>query len=553
MTCDMVRAIPGLHMSQSQRVAAGCLALSALLSAQTASLWTVDIPPAVLGAVARIEQAQLRQDVEALTAPSMEGRQTPSPGLERAAAYLQQSLQQAGVEPQPGRAYRQRIPIVDRIWDRTNSSGTFDGKPLIPGEDFFPTPAVLDGSASGALVYVGHGFRVPARGIDPYAGLDLRGKILVTTTVRPRGLSPGDTPGTPGETWHDARTFGLANGAIGLVIIPNGQLQRVPASERLPLATQPRRSMEPLPIEHLPAIGASPLLIRTLFDGAGVSGDAVLQAAAEGTALPSFALPQQRRLTFTVALRKVPIEAANVIGVIPGRDTAAQHEHVIVGAHYDHLGVRERDGKAGVYPGADDNASGTASVVAIARALASAPRPRRSIMFVFFASEEWFHEGSRHALRAPVVPVSDIVTMINLDMVGRSRPAGEPLSANTPLSDPTEVYVQGARLTSHNLDERMRSVIGRYGSLALNASPDAPPYPDFWGSDHTAFAQAGVPTLYFSSGMHADHHQPTDTAEKLDYSKMRSVAHDVALLTWHLAEAQERPLKKPLPPELTTP
>jgi hypothetical protein len=549
----VVSQLPDTLMYRPLCIGSWCFTVCVALSAQEAATNRTTVPTEVLKAVGAISLEELRQTIAVLSAPEMEGRYTPSAGLTRAAALLEEGLKRAAVPTQPGFPYRREIPIVERYWDAANSGGVLDGMALAPGEDFFPTAAVLDGTAAGRLVYVGHGFQVPAKDIDPYKGVDVRGKILVTTTARPPGLTLADTPGTPGETWHDARTFGLNNGALGIVVIPTAQVQGLSATERRSTASHGRLSLDPLPIRYLPAIGAMPATVRVLFRGAQFSGDEVLQAAAKGDALPSFALPQERQLSFTVALRKVSIPAANVIGMIPGSDPALRDEYVVLGAHYDHLGVLDRDGKREVFLGADDNASGSAAVLAVARALALAPRPRRSVMFAFFASEERLHLGSRHFIQAPIVPVRDVVAMIDLDMVGRSRKADENAKGVPPVTVAGQLYVQGPRLTSVDLDGRLRAVVAQYGSLSLDGSMDDPPYLLFGGGDFTTFAQAGVPTASFFSGIHDDYHQPTDSADKIDYQKVRSVAHDAALVVWHLADAEQRPTSKPLPPQLTVP
>ena len=202
-----------------------------------------------------------------------------------------------------------------------------------------------------------------------------------------------------------------------------------------------------------------------------------------------------------------------MIGVLPGHDPARASEAVVVGAHYDHLG---RAGGA-VYPGADDNASGTAVVLELARAFAAAGGAPRTLVFVLFSGEEIGLLGSRHYVRNPTVPIERTVAMINLDMVGRlgDRPLGV-----------------GGVATGGGLKTVVDDV-GRQLSLAL-ADREAPG----GGSDHAPFYGAGVPVLFFHTGAHPDYHRPSDTADKIDADGLARVA---AVATRVIEEVAGRP------------
>ena len=187
----------------------------------------------------------------------------------------------------------------------------------------------------------------------------------------------------------------------------------------------------------------------------------------------------------------------NVVGYLPG----ATDEYVIIGAHYDHLGLGEQYSlapeKAGtIHPGADDNASGAAGVLALARYFSSHPRPARGILFIAFAGEELGLLGSTYYVNHPLLPLNRASLMINMDMIGRIRDR--------------KVMVGGAPAGSRF--RRILETLGPQYDLDLDLSDTSV----YGSSDHTSFKARQVPTLFFFSGLHADYHRPTDTWEKID-------------------------------------
>jgi len=217
------------------------------------------------------------------------------------------------------------------------------------------------------------------------------------------------------------------------------------------------------------------------------------------------------RVDLDVELAREQLRAANVIGVLPGADPVLAREAIVIGAHYDHLG---RDGGA-VHPGADDNASGTALVLGLARAFAAA-RPERTLVFILFAGEELGLLGSTHHVGRPsAVPVERMAAMLNFDMVGRL--------------DGRRVLVGGV-----DTGAGFRPIVEAAGrdvglDLDLRAGGGG-------ASDHARFHAAGLPVLFFHSGLHADYHQPSDTAEKIDTAGMARIAELGARVAARIAE-----------------
>jgi len=245
--------------------------------------------------------------------------------------------------------------------------------------------------------------------------------------------------------------------------------------------------------------------------GRTIAGATRALSAASGPA--SFATGTRAR----IRVEKVTDEtrAANVIGILPGVDPALAAEAVVVGAHYDHLG--RADGV--VYPGADDNGSGAAVVLGLARAFAAAGGAGRTLVFAFFGAEEVGLIGSRHYVNRPAVPLDRTVGMVNFDMVGRLQ--GRPLNVSGGDS--------GSRLRAVVSDAAQADGV----TLDLNGSPYGP-------SDHSRFYAAGVPVLFFSTGGHSDYHRPSDTADKIDAAGMARVAAVAARVVERLA-TESRP------------
>jgi Zn-dependent M28 family amino/carboxypeptidase len=243
-----------------------------------------------------------------------------------------------------------------------------------------------------------------------------------------------------------------------------------------------------------------------------------------------------------------------VVGVIEGVDPILKKEYVAVGAHYDHIGISKNAEGDRIFNGADDDGSGTVATLAIAGALAKSPeRPKRSIIFVWHAGEEKGLWGSEFFTSNPTVPMEQIVTQLNIDMIGRSKKQGDNNPANRDLTGPNELYVIGSKMMSTDLGNLSEEVNNSYLKLAFNYKYDDPNDSErfFYRSDHFNYAKRGVPIIFYFSGVHEDYHGLADTADKIDYQKMEKVARTVFAMMWKLANAPARPkVDKPLPPQV---
>lgn len=215
----------------------------------------------------------------------------------------------------------------------------------------------------------------------------------------------------------------------------------------------------------------------------------------------------------------------NVVAILPGRDASVADEYVAVGAHLDHIGVRQEAGQAdSIYNGADDNASGSAALLMLARHFADpARRPRRSLVFIWFDAEEVGLFGSEAFSHAPSIPLGSISAFVNLDMLSRGG------AADTPGGGPGYLQSIGSRRSSHQLGPLVDSVAVAH-DVQLDYTFDAPGHPErvFCRSDHWNFARFGVPVVFFSTGIHAEYHTVDDEVERADFEKLARVTTLVA-------------------------
>jgi Zn-dependent M28 family amino/carboxypeptidase len=230
------------------------------------------------------------------------------------------------------------------------------------------------------------------------------------------------------------------------------------------------------------------------------------------------------RIKFTHAAKREPREDRNVIGLLPGSDPAKKNEIVVFSAHYDHEGV---DAKGEIYNGSDDNASGTSGVLEVAQAFGSAPRPARSVAFLWVSGEEkgllgskWFadHQALREGMK--------IVADINLDMISRNDPAKIGATPSPSHPDYNTIVADAAAATK---------------AEGLEMLFDSDPY--YARTDSFNFAAKGIPVIFFFAGLHEDYHKPTDDVEKADVEKAARVARAAFRLGWKAAQAPEAPKK----------
>jgi hypothetical protein len=447
--------------------------------------------------------------------------------------------------------------------------------------------------ASAPLVFVGHGYIINKTHTNPYQGIDVRGKVMVVAglpaelaaeaaAAGARGAGGGGrggvAPNPLGVENTDFTTpqgYGAKNGALAIITIPSFQQLSAMASPAAPRASLNGPSYQVTRFQAnrptaLPAISAGLDLINALFQGEKLPGAQVFNGAAAGSKLDSFDLTAEKKLSLKIAVTSEKNHAENVIAMIEGRDPVLKSEYVVMSAHLDHIGLATPAANGdGINNGADDDASGCAALMGIARAYATGAargiRPKRTMIFLWVAGEEKGLWGSQYFNQFPPVDITKVVADLNMDMIGRSKTPGYVDPAAYRLADVNEVFIVGPRVASDELGKVLQTVNNSYLKLKLGdfydtVAPDAThdnlgPGPAgqriFYRSDHYNFVKMGIPIAFFCDGLHSDYHRVTDSPEKLDYDKMEAVSKTVYAVSWALGNSAIRPkLNDKLPEQL---
>ena len=501
--------------------------LLALLSAAAAAL-------AAPGAFRQDDPARYMRHVEFLASPAMKGRGAGTPELDRAAAYIADRFQEAGLQPAgDAGSYFQKLTVTtgakmgaDNRLEAARNRGV---EKLEPGADYIPINFSGSGEVSGPVVFAGYGISADELGYDDYAHFDVKDKIVIVMRYEPDFFEEEQQRGRRGRrrrfTRHShliAKAINARNRGAKAVILVEGSPARRDGGDSLIKFG----SISGPADAGIPMVQAKHSVVEKWLRGSGRSLR-ILRKDINGKQEPhSFALAESLRIALSVDVDREQAAVSNVAGYLPG----ATEEFVVVGAHYDHLGLGDQSSLApsrigDVHHGADDNASGTAGLIELARHYAAEQRttgekPRRGLLFLAFAAEEIGLLGSRHWVENPTLPLENVAAMLNMDMVGRV--------------DNGKVYVGGIG-TAKPFEGMLDDVKGDY-SFEIDVSRSG-----YSASDHSSFVGKKIPVLFFFSGLHADYHKPSDTADKIDAESAVELLALVSELTGSLLEAEARP------------
>lgn len=507
-----------------------------------------------------ITAAQMKSYLYFIASDEMEGRDTPSRGLDTTAKFIALNLERWGFKTAgDDGTFFQRIALRRNAIDVDGTSATINGEKFAVGRDFiaFQNP----GSASGPLVYAGHGWFIKSKNIDAYQGVEVKDKIVVinVTDGFPKGVTPQDLrTGKQGVDWADPPTYAQMRGAKGIVGIASPQFvqrwegMRQRLQERAPATVEKFQAVAgPTPI---PRLVISPKMAAALMAGEKQTLEAIMTGLAANEPVASFDFNPAKQMSFTVAVKNERPMTQNIVAVWEGGDPVLKHEYVALGAHYDHIGICAPGTADPICNGADDDGSGTTSLLAMAEAISHAKqRPKRSVLFVWHCGEEKGLWGSRYFTEYPTIPLQQIVTQLNIDMIGRSKKDGDTNPRNRELSAPNQIYVIGSKMMSTELGELSEAVNKSYLNLQYDYRYDNPNDPNrfFFRSDHFNYARKGIPIVFFFDGVHEDYHRPGDEPQKIDYQKMEKVARTIYLTLWEVANRPVRPkVDKQLPAQL---
>jgi len=492
------------------------IALPVLLAA----LASLPSPAEEVGAAAEdpaITSAEIISHIRYLASDALEGREAGTPGSEKAARYVARMFEKAGLRPAgDDGTYFQTFPIPPRAaMGETNFfllsvKGRTEG--LRPGVDYSPLGVTEDGLRAGEIIFAGYGISAPELGYDNYGGLDTRGKIVLALRYAPPGLDRRGRYREYSSLRHKIATA-MDKGARAVIFTT-------------PASRSEEEDLASAALDVPPAVrGMQAIIVRRdvaeeILSASGRSLGEMEKALAGGVGSP-LPLPGARAEIRTELLRSGG-GASNVLGYIEGRDPAVRGEVIVVGAHYDHLGMRASGGAETadyIYNGADDNASGVAGLMELAEYFASkSERPRRSLVFAAFSGEEKGLLGSSYYVSNRKHAPGRIIAMVNLDMIGRL--GGNGITVFGWTSSPAWRPVIDAARSSAGLAVE-------YGGRA--------PGP----SDQHAFLMSGIPAVQLSTGIHGDYHTPFDEWPRINPEGTAAVIRAAAELVGYLANAGE--------------
>jgi hypothetical protein len=477
------------------------------------ALWAAEITP----------QSYL-EHVRVLSSDALKGRATGSPELERAASYVADRFKAAGLKPPDGKSYLQPFSVItDAKMGAVNRMQAIAGgrkEDFRPGSGFVPYSFSSSGKASAGVVFAGYGITANEVGYDDYAHLDVQGKFVLLLRHEPQEADSASKFDGKELSKHATYAIKAVNakmhGARGVILVndtPNHNGARDDLA-RFGRASGPTDT------------GVFFVQVRTSTAEAWLKAEGHnLREIVEG--IDKDLTPRSFPLTgvtvdLEIDIRHVTRTVNNVVGYLPGETP----EYLIVGAHYDHLGLGDEHSLAQsqigqVHHGADDNASGTAGVIELARWFADRPKPRRGILFMAFAGEEIGLLGSSHYAENPILPIENAVAMLNMDMIGRIREG--------------KVYVNGAGTGS-----TFGKIVGGIkapASLKIDLSENV----GYGGSDHMSFTPKRVPVMFFFSGLHGDYHKPSDTWDKIAAPEAAALLGYVGEIASRIADDPERP------------
>ena len=484
-----------------------------------------------------ITAEELRRDLFDFADDSMRGREAATPDGVRAAAFVAQRLASLGLEPGGDSGFFQRVPLTRTAVSAETrvvvTTGAGAARALRVGPEVVPVTSLGAGLplprrfADAELIFVQYGITNKKLERDDYAGLDVRGKIVVMAMGAPPNadsLQREMYGGPNGIAGRFQRVMGLSPAAIVLVF--TGKVQEMYGA----LASQFLHGV--VPRDTSPVLSEDERRLPPVVFASEAAASVLIPAGWPARAGAQFA--PGTRMSLKVVSTRTQVNDYNVVGVVRGDDAAMARSFVAVGAHLDHDGIRSGQAGDSVANGADDDGSGTVAGLAIARAVVQSARTRRSWLFVFHAAEEKGLLGSAYFTAHPTVPMDSIVAQLNADMIGRN--GDDSLYVVGPAAAPgKQSVVLGGIVDSVN------AAMAR--PFRFDRSFDSPTHPEqiYSRSDHYHYAKLGVPIIFFTSGLHPDYHQVSDSPEKIGYAKLARAS----TLIWQVGVAVANRLTRP--------
>jgi Zn-dependent M28 family amino/carboxypeptidase len=548
-------------MTKTRLTALACVLLSFALLAQ-----------APAPAIDTIRQADLKADLFFLASDAMKGRLTNTPENLIASEWIKSRFERMGLAPAvPG--YFQNYNLMTVTLGPTNTLEV-NGTAVAHGDGYYTQRFSGTGEASGHVVFAGFGITAKDMGYDDYASDIVKGAVVLVVDHEPGERDPasrfdGVVTSDAGGALRKAQAA-QAHGAVAILYVSDVHNHPGGGANITALGAWPKQpsrvgtySLETwMNSIKIPAAQVSAALASTLVKGTGRTLEDLSKSADTGKAIAPIALPgAQVRLATSV--NRTPIPDRNVLAMVEGSDPQLKNEWVVISAHFDHDGVNGTQ----IMNGADDDGSGTVAVLDIAEAYVAAAqegrRPKRSILFAQFNSEERGLLGAWAYTETPTVPLANIVAVLNMDMIGRNEEVPAPAPPPAPGAAGAQPGRGGGGGRFNGLEPQTAesnanalNILGSVRSPDLKRALDAANegqkleiryrYDNNTSqlmrrSDQWPFIQHGVPGVWVFTGLHLDYHTPLDRPERINYVKMEKVARLVYLTSWDLANAPTRP------------
>ncbi len=499
-----------------------------------------------------IRAADLKADLTFLASDPLEGRLSLTRGSEVAVQWIQSEFAKAGLKPVANGTYLQSVPLWEYQPNRQTSfltvkAGGSDQTFRFP-EAFGQSPENVD--ITGGVVFAGFGITAPELNYDDYKNIDVHGKVVLIFDHEPQETNASSIFNGLGSTRYAITRVKVLNaqmhGAIAVLVVGEPNRKHVSNQERLKKISGVSEHMSRIPAEaiigdqiHIPSMTVSDEIARKLIAPLQTTPSALQNKIDADLTIASAPVPNAAVTLHMDNLQAHRGQSYNVAGVLEGSDAALGGETVIISGHFDHDGA---DGKE-VWHGADDNGSGTVGVVDLAQAFARNPaKPQRSMLFIVFAAEERGLLGSYYYVQHPLKPLETTRAVINFDMIGRNETPSNQTNGVIDIASDTsnELNLIGTNYTPdyRKVVERENAKVG----LKLNYKWDHESSLNvFFRSDQFPFALNGIPAIWWFTGFHPDYHQPSDTADKINYEKMEKILKLAYLSAWSFGEEAAPP------------
>lgn len=465
----------------------------------------------------KITSGELLQHISVLASDEFEGRFTGSRGAVKSSEYIQKEFASYGVQPAFSDSYFQTFEFIEDVGMKGENSLRVNGKPLQLSTEYTPLGFSGNATVSAELVFVGYGISAEKLHYDDYAGVAVKGKIVVALRHYPG--YPSKDPHSGFDRYADFRfkaSTARDKGAAGIVFI-NGY--SAGTEDKLPAFRFDRAGgMKDFPVAFVLRDAILPY-----FESAGKSLQNTQMNIDTSMSSNSYVLTGVTADIRTgVELKKSVCR--NVAGIIPGTDPNMKDRFIVIGAHYDHLGYGEVGSLTNtheIHNGADDNASGVSGMLELAEQFAKEKSNGKSILLIAFSGEELGLLGSSYFTDNLPVPASQIDAMINMDMIGRLDTASSLIAYGTG--------------TSSVFPDMLTRINGQY-HFALTQQEEG-----FGASDHSAFYTKSIPVLFFFTGIHNDYHKPSDDTHFINAEGQERVVNFIYQVAGELAKLSDKP------------